>query len=395
MNMVEMDSVAMDKVETDRTETACTEARVIAPLRAKVPVTEAIELLVPYPPGKPIEELERELGITGSIKLASNENPLGPSRKAVAALESAFTSLHRYPDGSNYYLKEKLSKRLSVPPEALIFGNGSNEIIELLFRTFCVPGSEIVMGEPSFAVYPIISQAAGAVAVRVPLDSEFRHDLDAMAEAITDRTRIVFIANPNNPTGTIVGKEAFARFMDRVPEGVIVVMDEAYNEYVSSTDYPSSLEYVYNGAPVVVLRTFSKIYGLAGLRVGYGVTNPTLVGYMDRVRQPFNINLLAQAAALGALEDDEHLRASIANNIEGYEYLLGELKELDLESIPTEANFLMIKVGDGKGVYTELLKAGVIVRPMASYGLGEYIRVTIGLPEENTRFIMALKRVVR
>ncbi len=388
----------MNMVKMDGAETVTTGApgvREVRPLKSKIAVTEAIASLVPYPPGKPIEELERELGITGSIKLASNENPLGPSRKAVVAIEDAFMSLHRYPDGSNYYLKEKLSKRLSVPPEALIFGNGSNEIIELLFRTFCVPGSEIVMGEPSFAVYPIISQAAGAVAVPVPLDSEFRHDLDAMAEAITDKTRIVFIANPNNPTGTIVGKEAFASFMKKVPDNVIVVMDEAYCEYVGSPDYPSSLEYVFNGAPVVVLRTFSKIYGLAGLRVGYGITNPELVGYMDRVRQPFNVNGLAQAAALGALEDDEHLRSSIANNIEGYEYLLGELNELGLESVPSEANFFMIKVGDGKKVYSELLKAGVIVRPMASYGLDEYIRVTIGLPEENTRFIAALKKVVR
>ncbi|MBE9529417.1 MAG: histidinol-phosphate transaminase, partial [Proteobacteria bacterium] len=328
------------------------------------------------------------------IKLASNENPLGPSKKAVAAISVALNTLHRYPDGSNYYLKEVLAERLSISTDALIFGNGSNEIIELLFRTFCSVGSEIVMGEPSFAVYPLISQAAGAVAVPVPLDSDFRHDLDAMAAAITDKTRIVFIANPNNPTGTIVEKAAFSAFMDKVPDGVIVVMDEAYCEYVTSAEYPDSIEYVKSGAPVVVLRTFSKIYGLAGLRVGYGIANPTLVGYMDRVRQPFNVNALAQAAALGALGDDAHLEASVKNNTEGFLFLEGELKKLGLEVVPTEANFFLIKVGDGKGVYDGLLKQGVIVRPMASYGLCEYIRVTIGLPEENSRFIEALKSVI-
>ncbi len=366
----------------------------VTPLKSKIAVTGSIESLVPYPPGKPIEELERELGITGSIKLASNENPLGPSKKAVSAIERALTTLHRYPDGSNFYLKERLSEVLSIEPGALIFGNGSNEIIELLFRTFCEKGSEIVMGEPSFAVYPIISQASGAVAIKVPLDADFRHDLNAMAEAITDKTRIVFIANPNNPTGTIVEAGAFDSFMSRVPDNVIVVMDEAYAEFVSSSEYPQSIEYVRAGAPVVVLRTFSKVYGLAGLRVGYGVANPELVGYMDRVRQPFNVNALAQAAALGALNDEEHLRATIGNNKTGYDYLTGELVNLGLAVVPSEANFFMVKVGDGKRVYTELLKTGVIVRPMASYGLGEYIRVTVGTPKENERFIEMLKQVI-
>lgn len=370
------------------------ERSAVAELTSKITVTNGIESLVPYPPGKPIEELERELGITGSIKLASNENPLGPSKKAVAAIGAALGTLHRYPDGSNFYLKEALAERLKISTDALIFGNGSNEIIELLFRTFCSVGDEIVMGEPSFAVYPLISQAAGAVAVLVPLDSELKHDLDAMAKAITAKTRIVFIANPNNPTGTIIEKEAFRAFMSKVPDGVIVVMDEAYCEYVTSAEYPDSIEYVKSGAPVVVLRTFSKIYGLAGLRVGYGIANPTIVGYMDRVRQPFNVNALAQAAALGALGDDSHLEASVKNNTDGFEFLEGKLKAMGLKVVPTEANFFLVEVGDGKGVYDGLLKQGVIVRPMASYGLGRYIRVTIGLPEENNRFIEALMSVI-
>jgi histidinol-phosphate aminotransferase len=355
-------------------------------LRSTIRVPGGIESLVPYPPGKPIEELERELGIKGSIKLASNENPLGPSPLAVKAVKEALGGLNRYPDGSSYYLKAKLSLRLGVPTEMLTLGNGSNEIIELLVRTYLAPGEEAVMGEPSFAVYPLVVQAAGGVAVRVPL-KDFTHDLSAMAARITEKTRLVFIANPNNPTGTMVTGSAFDAFLKRVPDGVIVCMDEAYFEYVSGPGYPASLQYVEEGWPVVVLRTFSKIYGLAGLRVGYGVAHPEITAYINRVRQPFNVNSLAQAAALAALDDHVHIKKSLENNAGGLKYLFDEITGLGYECVPTEANFFLIKVGDGKGVYEALLKKGVIVRPMASYGLPEFIRVTVGLPEENRRFV--------
>ncbi|MDP2688799.1 MAG: histidinol-phosphate transaminase [Deltaproteobacteria bacterium] len=357
-------------------------------MELKLKVADNIESLVPYPPGKPMEELERELGIKGSIKLASNENPLGPSKKAVEAVSRALSGLHRYPDGSCYYLREKLSAILGVSPEELIFGNGSNEMIEILVRAFLRPGDEAVMADPSFAVYPIAVKAAGGVAVNVPL-KEMRHDLPAMAKRITGKTRIVFVANPNNPTGTMVTGEEFSLFMKSVPEGVIVCVDEAYFEFVRSAGFPDALGYVKAGRPVLLLRTFSKIYGLAGLRVGYGVAHPDIIGYMNRVRQPFNVNSLAQAAALAALDDAEHIRRSRENNEKGLAFLFDGVKALGFECVDTEANFFIIKVGDGKGVYEALLRKGVIERPMASYNLPEYIRVTVGLPGENKRFLDA------
>ena len=361
--------------------------------KLNIPVSENIKSLVPYPPGKPIEELERELGITGSIKLASNENPLGPSPKAVEAVSKALAGLHRYPDGSCYYLKEKLSAILAVPHEMITFGNGSNEIIELLVRAYLKPGDEAIMGNPSFAVYPIAVKAVGGVAVEVPL-KDMKHDLKTMASKITGKTRIIFIANPNNPTGTMVSGEEFREFMKSVPEGVIVCMDEAYYEFVTATDFPDTLSYVKEGAPVLVLRTFSKIYGLAGLRVGYGVANAGIMDYMNRVRQPFNVNSLAQIAAMAALEDTAHIERTRQNNAEGLKFLLGELRANGFECVDTQANFFLVKVGDGRGVYDALLRKGVIVRPMASYNLPEYIRITVGLPEENRRFLESFKAVV-
>jgi histidinol-phosphate aminotransferase len=359
-------------------------------LRSRPRVSGEIESLVPYPPGKPIEELERELGISGSIKLASNENPIGPSRKAVEAVMGALERLNRYPDGSCYYLKEKLSARLAVPPGAIVMGNGSNEIIEFIVRTFMTPGTEAVMADPSFAIYPIAVKAQGGAARLVPLKG-LRHDLLAMAKAVNAKTRVVFIANPNNPTGTIVTNAELGRFINDLPGGVITCVDEAYCEYVRSDAYPATLEYVKDGWPVVLLRTFSKAYGLAGLRVGYGVAHPELTSLMERVRQPFNVNSLAQAAAIAALDDTAHIESSLRKNAEGLEYLYREVDALGLEYVPTEANFFLIKVGDGEGVYGALLKQGIIVRPMDSYGLGEFIRVTVGLQEENERFIAGLK----
>ncbi len=355
-------------------------------------VPERIESLVPYPPGKPIEELERELGITGSIKLASNENPIGPSTKALEAISKAASGINRYPDGSAYYLKEKLAEKFSLTPDSFFVGNGSNEVIEQLISCFA-EGGEVVYPEPSFAVYPIAVKAHGARGVSVPLKDGFVVDLDAMVKKITTETRLVFIANPNNPTGTMVTDKEFDAFMDQVPASVIVCMDEAYAEYVTSEGYPDTLRYVKEGRMVIGLRTFSKIFGLAGLRVGYGFAPAEIIGYLERVRQPFNVNSLALAAALAALDDVEHVKRSREVNADGLKYLYGELDKMKIEYVPTEANFFLIKVGDGKGVYDALLKMGVIVRPMASYGLGEYIRVTVGLAEENERFIEALAKV--
>ncbi|MBI4948999.1 MAG: histidinol-phosphate transaminase [Deltaproteobacteria bacterium] len=366
--------------------------KVHKPLKLTVP--DNIGSLVPYPPGKPIEELERELGIIGSIKLASNENPLGPSKKALDAVSKALPNLHRYPDGSCYYLKEKLSSAVGVDPSMLIFGNGSNEIIELLARAFLRADDEAVMGDPSFAVYPIVVKCMGGVSKLVPL-TNMKHDLFAMSREINERTRIVFIANPNNPTGTINTASEFSRFMKDVPDDVIVCVDEAYFEFVRSSEYPESLAYIAEGRPVLVLRTFSKIYGLAGLRIGYGIAHPELIGFLNRVRQPFNVNSLAQAAAIAALDDREHLRRTRENNETGLKFLFREVRALGCECVETEANFFLIKVGDGKKVYDALLKKGVIVRPMASYNLPEYIRVTVGLPEENERFLKTFAESVR
>lgn len=361
----------------------------------KIEVPEGIASLVPYPPGKPIEELERELGIEGSIKLASNENPLGPSKKAIEAIsgEGFLGNLHRYPDGSAFYLKNRLAKLHGVVPSSIAIGNGSNEIIELLIRTYLGSGNEAVMGDPSFAVYPLVVQSVGGESVMVPLKG-LTHDLKAIREAVTDKTRLIFITNPNNPTGTIVSRDEMTAFLDSLPEGVITVLDEAYFEYVKSDDNPDGIQYVKEGRAVIALRTFSKIYGLAGLRIGYGIAPPEIIDYLERVRQPFNVNSVALAAALAAIDDEAHVSESRRVNSEGIEYLFGELKKLGLESVPTEANFFLVRVGDGKGVYEGLLKRGVIVRPMAGYGLGEYIRVTVGIRAENERFIKAATEVV-
>lgn len=362
--------------------------------RFNVPVSEAITDLVPYPPGKPIEELERELGIKGSIKLASNENPLGPSPKAVAAVAASLGGLHRYPDGSCHYLREKLALRLSMPMESIIIGNGSNEIIELLVRAYLNNGDEAVMADPSFAVYPIVVKAAGAKAVCAPLNG-FRHDLAAMAGLITAKTRIVFIANPNNPTGTTVSAAEFRSFMRGVPDDIIVCVDEAYFEFVRTKGFPVTLDYINEGRNVLLLRTFSKVYGLAGLRVGYGVARPEMLDYMNRVRQPFNVNSLAQTAALAALDDEGHLKGTLDNNVAGLDYLFKELGAMGLPCVPTEANFFLVKVHDGKRVYEALLRKGVIVRPMASYNMPEYIRVSVGLPQENRRLVESLKDLLK
>jgi histidinol-phosphate aminotransferase len=354
-------------------------------------VSDNIKNITPYVPGKPIEELERELGITGSIKLASNENPLGPSSKAISALKKVVEGLNRYPDGSGFYLSQALAKKYAVDISQLILGNGSNELIELVVRTFVQPGDEIISADPSFVVYKMITQAAGGTNIIVPC-KDMRHDLDAMAERITPRTKIVFIANPNNPTGTMNSQSEMDRFMSRVPDHVIVAVDEAYCEYVTHVDYPDSLEYLKENKNILALRTFSKIYGLAGLRIGYGITTPAIAELMNKVRQPFNTNSLAQVAALAALSDRKHVEKSVAINNEGKQFLYHTFQRLGIKFIPSETNFIMFETSlEGKDVYGALLKQGVIIRPMGP----KMLRVTIGLPEENARFVAELEKIVK
>ncbi|MBW2289622.1 MAG: histidinol-phosphate transaminase [Deltaproteobacteria bacterium] len=347
--------------------------------------------LRPYQPGKPIEELERELGITGSIKLASNESPLGPSPKAQAAIRAAVDGIHRYPDGASFALRENLAGRLAVGTDQLVFGAGADEILELLAKAFLGPGSEAVFAWPSFAMYPIVVKGMGATPVAVPLSNDLVHDLPALAAAVGERTKIVFVCNPNNPTGTSVGAAAFDRFAADLPPDVVLVVDEAYVEYVRRSDFPDSLGWVSRRPATIVLRTFSKIYGLAGLRLGYGVADVELAGYLERARHPFNVNRLAEVAALAALDDEGHAKASRRVNAEGVAYLTAELEALGIEVWPTDANFILARAGDW--VHDALLREGIIVRPLASFGMANHIRISVGLPEENERLVKTLKRL--
>ncbi len=349
-----------------------------------------IQSLSPYVPGKPIDELQRELGLTRVIKLASNENPLGPSPKAVAALGGGNDTLHRYPDGSAYRLRQAIADRWKVTGEQVILGNGSDEILGLLARTFLAPGDEAVMADQTFVIYKMEVTAAHGKPVEVPLVN-WTHDLDAMAQAITPRTRLLFICNPNNPTGTMVQAEAVSRLMAKVPQDVIVVFDEAYFEYVRDPHFPDTIAYVKEARNAIVLRTFSKIYGLAGLRIGYGISTPEINNFLNRVRPPFNANSLAQRAALAALGDDEHVAKSRAINAAGMEQVGNGLRALGATPIPSEANFLYFDVKrDGRQVFESLLREGIIVRHIE----GTMLRVTIGQPDENTAFLQALKKVL-
>jgi histidinol-phosphate aminotransferase len=353
-------------------------------------VPEYIRGLVPYQPGKPIEEVEREYGISNSSKLASNENPLGPSAKAIGAIRAKLDQLHLYPDGDCFYLKSALASKLGIDAERLIFGNGSNELIELAVRTFMLPGDEAVMARQAFLVYPLVVQAAGGVGKVVALKN-FTHNLSAISAAIGPRTRIVFLANPNNPTGTIYHRNEWEIFLQRVPPEVLIIVDEAYFEYVRNPDYPDSLKYHARGKTLLTLRTFSKLYGLAGLRIGYGIASPEIADLLHRVRQPFNVNAVAQWAALAALEDHEHVQRSLEVNRQGMEYLTKEIARLGLEQVPSQANFILVRVGNGNQVFQQLLAQSVIVRPMAAYEFPEYVRITIGTMEQNQRCVEALE----
>jgi histidinol-phosphate aminotransferase len=349
-----------------------------------------IASLSPYVPGKPIEELQRELGLTRVIKLASNENPLGSSPKALTALREGSSALHRYPDGGAFRLREALANHWKVTLDHVILGNGSDEILGLLARTFLAPGDEAVMADQTFVIYKMEVTAAHGKPVVVPL-KQWRHDLQAMAAAVTDRTRLLFLCNPNNPTGTMVTADEVELLLSRVPPHLVVVFDEAYFEYVRSQQFPDSMAYVRQGRNVIVLRTFSKIYGLAGLRIGYGVATAEIISFLNRVRPPFNANSLAQRAALAALGDEEHVARSRAVNEAGMRQMVNGLSSLGFTPIPSEANFVYVDVGrDGRAVFEALLREGIIIRHIE----GPMVRVTIGIEEENREFLAALKRVI-
>jgi histidinol-phosphate aminotransferase len=351
-----------------------------------------VAALAPYVPGKPIEEVERELGIAGAVKLASNENPLGPSPKAVAALREAAANVHRYPDGSCHRLRHALAGRLGVAPEQLVFGCGADEILELVAKSFLGPGDECVFAWPSFAMYPIVTKGMGATPVAVPLDGDQVHDLPAMAAAVGERTRVVMVCNPNNPTGTSVGAAAFDRFADALPDDVLLLIDEVYVDFARRPDFPDALAWVERRPGTIAMRSFSKIAGLAGLRVGYGIADPELAGWLERARHPFNVNGLAEVAALASLDDREHLERTLRVNAQGIEYLTRELRALGVEVWPSEANFVLAR--PGPGCYERLLREGVIVRPLGGFGMPEHVRITVGLPEENERLVKALRRLV-
>ncbi len=356
-------------------------------------VHSGIETLKPYPPGKPIEELERELGIKGPIKLASNENPLGPSPKAIQAVKEALSGLNRYPDGSAYYLRQAISKRFRIPFDQVLIGNGSNEIIELAVRTFLLPFEKAVQPFPTFLVYEKMVAAQQGVMVNVPLKG-FGVDLDAIQKSVEEDVKLIFINNPNNPTGTYITHDAMETFLRRLPKEVVVILDEAYIEFSTRQDIANGLGLLREFPNLIVLRTFSKLYGLAGLRIGYGFTSQRLADYMNRVRQPFNVNTLAQKAALAALEDEEFVNRTIALVRTELAFLKDGLDKLGLRHLPTQTNFFLVEVGDADRVYKALLKEGVIVRSMSGFGLERFIRISVGLREENIKFLNALKRVL-
>jgi histidinol-phosphate aminotransferase len=353
----------------------------------------ALRDLIAYEPGKPIEETARELGAEASqiLKLASNENPLGPSPKAVAAMRDMLAHAHLYPDGGGYYLREALSKKLGVARDNLILGNGSNEVIEFLGHAFLQPGDEIITSEHAFVVYKLIAAVFGAKTIEAP-SPDYRHHLDAMLKAITPQTRLIFIANPNNPTGTLLPQAEIDRFMSRLPENIVVAFDEAYFEYVD--DPPDTVRFTREGRNLIVLRTFSKIAGLAGLRVGYGIAPSQLIQVLQKTRQPFNVNGLGQAGALAALGDDAHVRETKRLTDEGRRYLQEEFSEMKLRFVPSAANFVFVNVGDGNAIFKALLARKIIVRALKGYNLPEWIRVSIGTMEQNQKCIAALREII-
>lgn len=355
----------------------------------------ALERLPVYQPGRPIEEVARELNlpVTEIIKLASNENPLGPSPRALAAMEKVLRNLHFYPDGNAFYLKQKLAARIEVDPANLILGNGSNEIIEFAGHALMRPGTEVVVSEYCFAVYPIVTHLFGARLVTVPARN-YGHNLEAMARAITPATTVLFVANPNNPTGTLASRQDVEELIDQVPDRVLLVMDEAYLDFLEDPVDLRPLVRRGKKPNLLLMRTFSKIFGLAGLRIGYGIGHPELIAALEKVRQPFNINAIAQAGALAALDDEEHLQKTRENNNAGLRFFETALRRLKVEFVPSAANFILVRVGDGQSIFQALQRRGVIIRPMGGYGLSEWVRISIGTPAENARCLSVLERAL-
>lgn len=357
---------------------------------------EGVRALSPYQPGKPIDELAREFGLSPDsiVKLASNENPLGPSPRALSAIEKTLADLCRYPDGNGYNLKQALAERYGIQPEQVTLGNGSNDVLEVITRCFAAPGDQVVYSQYAFAVYPLVTQAIGATGISVPAKA-YGHDLDAMADAITDHTKLVFVANPNNPTGTVHGAEAIQAFLDRVPARVLVVLDEAYCEYLQGDEYVNGLSLLERYPNLIVTRTFSKAWGLAALRVGYSVSSPIIANLLNRVRQPFNVDSIAMAAATAVLGDDDYLRRSCDINARGMKQLESAFNQMGLGFIPSAGNFISVEIGEQAAQVNQLLlEQGVIVRPIGGYGLPRHLRVSIGLPEENDRFVAALVKAL-
>ena len=356
---------------------------------------EYVRRIAPYVPGKPIEELAREYGLAAAtiVKLASNENPRGPSPQVRGAVAAAAAEVTRYPDGNGFELKAALAARHGIEREQIVLGNGSYDVLELAAQAFLRPGDHAIYAQHAFAVYPLAIQARGATGIEVPA-RDFGHDLDAMCAAITARTRVVFVANPNNPTGTWLPAAALKAFLAAVPREVLVVLDEAYDEYLDAAQRSVSVTWLTEHPNLLVSRTFSKAYGLAGLRVGYGLMDSAVSALLNRVRQPFNVNSVAQAAALAALTDTEYVAESAALNREGLRELGAGLDALGVGYVPSHGNFLLVHVGDGAEVYVRLLRQGVIVRPVANYGLPQHLRVTVGLPPENRRFLGALAQAL-
>jgi len=349
-----------------------------------------VQQLIPYKAGKPIEELERELGLTQVIKLASNENPLGPGKKALAAIEATLPAVALYPDGSGFELKRALAEKYAVDASQITLGNGSNEILELAARAFLTPELEVVFSQHAFAVYPLVTQAVGATAIVVPA-LNYGHDLEAMLQRISEKTRLVFIANPNNPTGTLLSQVNLERFIGALPDTCVCVLDEAYFEFVSNVESINSIDWLKKFPNLLITRTFSKAYGLAGLRIGYGLSSPQLADILNRVRQPFNNNTLALVAAEAALGDDEHLQQTIAVNVSGMQQLTNGFKDLGLEWIPSAGNFVLVNLRQaGQPVYEALLRKGVIVRPVDNYELPDHLRISIGTTAQNEIFLQAL-----
>jgi histidinol-phosphate aminotransferase len=356
--------------------------------------TPGVQGLQPYVPGKPAQELERELGLTDIIKLASNENPLGPSPLALAAAAQALTELHLYPDASGYRLKQALQQHFGLSPDCITLGNGSNDVLELIARAFLRPGDEVVYSQYAFLVYPIITQASSATAV-VTAARDWGHDLDAMLAAVTERTRLVFIANPNNPTGTWLSRAQLCAFMDALPASVVLVLDEAYTEYSEDPEFPDGLELLARYPNLVVTRTFSKAWGLAGLRVGFAAANSEITDLLNRVRQPFNVSGPALAAAEAVLQDPDYLARTLECNRTGMRQLVGGLERLGLAVIPSAGNFVCVGLGRPAGpVYQQLLQRGVIVRPVANYQMPDHLRISIGLEAQNLRCLQVLEEVL-